>query len=118
VLGYFSTSPGTKRDEYGTSLIEQYKPGKMHLWRTFNEMPQQQRDGREGSASRLPTEAELRAAEPASETARALFRMARGGAIGTEEMVRENLKRYEESHLDLMTFGVAGADRKHEHIME
>jgi hypothetical protein len=32
--------------------------------------------------------------------------------------VRENLRRYEDAHVDLMNWQIQGGFRKHEHIME
>ena len=116
VLGYYSTSPGTKRDAEGRSYIEKWQPGVSHLHR---EWAAEVAAGRiQAAGTRMPTEAELRAVEPSSEQARALFRMARGGAIGTEAMVRDNLLKYEAAHVDMMSFGIFGGNRKFEHVME
>jgi hypothetical protein len=51
--------------------------------------------------------------------AKALFRAARSGsAIGTTASIRENIKRYEDAHTDIMVFNAQCGARKHEHIME
>ena len=58
-------------------------------------------------------------AEPEDETQRTLFRAGqRGRFIGGPDYVRENLRLYEEAHLDLLLFFLQCGDRKHEHIME
>ena len=116
VLGYYSTSPGTKRDADGVAYISKWQPGRSHLYREF--MAEVEAGRIQAPGRRMPTEAELRSLEPASEQARALFRMARGGAIGTEDQVRENLKRYEDAHVDMMSFGIYGGGRRFEHVAE
>ena len=53
------------------------------------------------------------------ETQRTLLRAGgRGLFIGSPEFVRENLRRYEDAHVDLMNWQIQGGFRKHEHIME
>jgi alkanesulfonate monooxygenase SsuD/methylene tetrahydromethanopterin reductase-like flavin-dependent oxidoreductase (luciferase family) len=57
--------------------------------------------------------------EPDDETQRTLFRAGRRGMfIGAPDFVRENLRRYEDAHIDIMNFTMQWHERKHEHIME
>lgn len=57
--------------------------------------------------------------EPDDETQRTLFRAGRrGNFIGSPEFVRENLRRYEDAHIDIMNFYIQVHERQHEHIME
>jgi alkanesulfonate monooxygenase SsuD/methylene tetrahydromethanopterin reductase-like flavin-dependent oxidoreductase (luciferase family) len=57
--------------------------------------------------------------EPDDETQRTLFRAGRrGNFIGSPEFVRENLRKYEEAHIDIMNFYIQVHERRHEHIME
>jgi len=57
--------------------------------------------------------------EPEDETQRTLARAGgRGLFIGSPAFVRENLRRYEDAHVDLMNWQIQGGFRKHEHIME
>lgn len=57
--------------------------------------------------------------EPQDESARTLYRMARRGMfIGSPEYIRENIRKYEASHLDALLFFVQCGDRVHEDIME
>ena len=59
------------------------------------------------------------AAEPEDESARTLYRAGRRGLfIGAPAYIRENLRRYEEAHMDAVLFFLQCGDRKHEHIME
>jgi alkanesulfonate monooxygenase SsuD/methylene tetrahydromethanopterin reductase-like flavin-dependent oxidoreductase (luciferase family) len=58
-------------------------------------------------------------AEPDDETQRTLFRAGRrGNFIGSPDFVRENLRKYEDAHIDIMNFYIQVHERKHEHIME
>jgi alkanesulfonate monooxygenase SsuD/methylene tetrahydromethanopterin reductase-like flavin-dependent oxidoreductase (luciferase family) len=58
-------------------------------------------------------------AEPDDETQRTLFRAGRrGNFIGSPEFVRENLRKYEDAHIDIMNFYIQVHERTHEHIME
>jgi alkanesulfonate monooxygenase SsuD/methylene tetrahydromethanopterin reductase-like flavin-dependent oxidoreductase (luciferase family) len=58
-------------------------------------------------------------AEPEDETQRTLFRAGRrGNFIGSPEFVRENLRRFEDSHIDIVNFFYQMHERKHEWIME
>jgi len=84
--------------------------GKDHLNRLFTE-----KFGREGEEKPM-VEPE---AEPEDETQRTLARAGgRGLFIGSPAFVRENLRRYEDAHVDLMNWQIQGGFRKHEHIME
>jgi alkanesulfonate monooxygenase SsuD/methylene tetrahydromethanopterin reductase-like flavin-dependent oxidoreductase (luciferase family) len=84
--------------------------GKDHLNRTFTE-----KFGREGEEKPM-VEPEQ---EPEDETQRTLARAGgRGLFIGSPAFVRENLRRYEDAHVDLMNWQIQGGFRKHEHIME
>src|SRR4051812_10733208 len=81
--------------------------GRHNIHRTFAE----RFEGVDGNAPQI--------AEPEDETQRTLFRAGqRGRFIGGPDYVRENLRLYEESHLDLLLFFLQCGDRKHEHIME
>jgi alkanesulfonate monooxygenase SsuD/methylene tetrahydromethanopterin reductase-like flavin-dependent oxidoreductase (luciferase family) len=82
--------------------------GRDHLNREFV-----RRFGLEGKANTV-TET-----EPDDETQRTLFRAGRrGNFIGSPEFVRENLRKYEDAHIDIMNFYIQVHERKHEHIME
>jgi alkanesulfonate monooxygenase SsuD/methylene tetrahydromethanopterin reductase-like flavin-dependent oxidoreductase (luciferase family) len=82
--------------------------GRDHLNREFV-----RRFGLEGRAN-VVTET-----EPDDETQRTLFRAGRrGNFIGSPEFVRENLRKYEDAHIDIMNFYIQVHERKHEHIME
>jgi len=60
----------------------------------------------------------VRDREPEDEGQRALYRAGqRGGFIGSPSFIRQNLKRYEDAHLDAMIFIAQSGDRKHEDIM-
>jgi alkanesulfonate monooxygenase SsuD/methylene tetrahydromethanopterin reductase-like flavin-dependent oxidoreductase (luciferase family) len=57
--------------------------------------------------------------EPDDETQRTLFRAGRrGNFIGSPEFVRENLRKYEDAHIDIIHFAIQMHERKHEHVME
>jgi alkanesulfonate monooxygenase SsuD/methylene tetrahydromethanopterin reductase-like flavin-dependent oxidoreductase (luciferase family) len=57
--------------------------------------------------------------EPEDESARALYRAGRRGMfMGSPEYIRNNIRRYEEAHVDALLFVLQCGDRKHEHIME
>ena len=99
---------------YNPQTGGQHPPGKQNLYRQLLEMNP---DARE--AARLQTEAEIASAEPEEEVQRALYRGARSiGAVGSEDTIRENIRRYEEQHLDTLILIAQCGDRKHEHIME
>jgi alkanesulfonate monooxygenase SsuD/methylene tetrahydromethanopterin reductase-like flavin-dependent oxidoreductase (luciferase family) len=83
--------------------------GRDHLNREFV-----RRFGLEGGGTQTVTET-----EPDDETQRTLFRAGRrGNFIGSPEFVRENLRKYEDAHIDIMNFYIQVHERKHEHIME
>jgi alkanesulfonate monooxygenase SsuD/methylene tetrahydromethanopterin reductase-like flavin-dependent oxidoreductase (luciferase family) len=83
--------------------------GRDHLNREFVK-----RFGLEGERRTNVTET-----EPDDETQRTLFRAGRrGNFIGSPEFVRENLRKYEDAHIDIMNFYIQVHERKHEHIME
>jgi alkanesulfonate monooxygenase SsuD/methylene tetrahydromethanopterin reductase-like flavin-dependent oxidoreductase (luciferase family) len=119
-LGYYSTTGGTKRAESGERLIDEHQPGVTNIHRVFDALPQQQKDGRtQLREAKLMTEQQIADAEPEEEMAKALFRAARSGsAIGSPASIRENIKRYEDAHVDIMVFNAQCGARKHEHIME
>jgi alkanesulfonate monooxygenase SsuD/methylene tetrahydromethanopterin reductase-like flavin-dependent oxidoreductase (luciferase family) len=119
-LGYYSTTRGTQRDEAGVALIEAHEPGVTNIHRRFDALPQEQKDGRTQLAqAKLLTQQEIASQEPENEMAKALFRAARSGsAIGSPASIRENIKRYEDAHTDVMVFNAQCGARKHEHIME
>ena len=82
--------------------------GRDHLNREFVK-----RFGLEGK-SNVVTET-----EPDDETQRTLFRAGRrGNFIGSPDFVRENLRKYEDAHIDIMNFYIQVHERTHEHIME
>ena len=119
-LGYYSTTRGTQRSESGARLIDEHQPGVTNIHRRFDALPQEQKDGRtQLREAKLMTQEEIAAAEPEHEMARALFRAARSGsAIGSPVSIRENIKRYEDAHTDVMVFNAQCGARKHEHVME
>ncbi len=83
--------------------------GRDHLNRLFVE-----KFGLQGEKMNTVTET-----EPDDETQRTLFRAGRrGNFIGSPDFVRENLRRYEDAHIDVMNFFIQVHERKHEHIME
>jgi alkanesulfonate monooxygenase SsuD/methylene tetrahydromethanopterin reductase-like flavin-dependent oxidoreductase (luciferase family) len=82
-------------------------PGHDHLYREFV-------DARQAKAA----ERAARDQEPTDEGQRALYRAGqRGGFIGTPDFIRQNLKQYEDAHLDAMIFIAQCGDRKHDDIM-
>ena len=119
-LGYYSTTRGTQRGESGERLIDAHQPGVTNIHRVFDALPQEQKDGRtQLREAKLMTEEQIANAEPEEEMAKALFRGARSGsAIGSPASIRENIKRYEDAHTDIMVFNAQCGDRKHEHVME
>lgn len=59
------------------------------------------------------------ALEPEDESARTLYRMGRRGLfMGSPEFIRENVRQYEEAHVDALLFFSQCGDRRHEDIME
>ena len=119
-LGYYSTTRGTKRAASGERLIDEHQAGVTNIHRVFDALPQEAKDGRtQLREAKLMTQQEIADAEPEDEMAKALFRAARSGsAIGTPASIRENIKRYEDAHTDIMVFNAQCGARKHEHIME
>jgi alkanesulfonate monooxygenase SsuD/methylene tetrahydromethanopterin reductase-like flavin-dependent oxidoreductase (luciferase family) len=83
--------------------------GRTHMAREFLD-----RFGPEGAERPRVDEA-----EPEDETQRALFRAGRrGNFIGSPDFVRENLRRFEEAHMDIINLSVQMPYRRHEHVME
>jgi alkanesulfonate monooxygenase SsuD/methylene tetrahydromethanopterin reductase-like flavin-dependent oxidoreductase (luciferase family) len=86
------------------------KHGRDHVFREY-----QKRRAEEEAAARDT----VATAEPEDESARALYRAGRRGSfIGTPAFIRNNLKPYEDAHLDCMIFFVQCGDRHHEEILE
>jgi alkanesulfonate monooxygenase SsuD/methylene tetrahydromethanopterin reductase-like flavin-dependent oxidoreductase (luciferase family) len=115
--GFFAFSLGYY---YNPATGGRHDPGRANLYKRFKDLPQEQQDGRDTLVgARLLSQDEIAKQEPGEEVQRALFRAARSGsAIGTEETIRQNIKRYEDAHLDALIFVAQCGDRKHEHIME
>jgi alkanesulfonate monooxygenase SsuD/methylene tetrahydromethanopterin reductase-like flavin-dependent oxidoreductase (luciferase family) len=84
--------------------------GRHHIFREY-----QARRQAEEAAGRTT----VATAEPQDETQRTLFRAGRrGNFMGTPDFIRENLREYEDAHLDCMLFFVQCGDRRHEDIMD
>ena len=97
--GFFSYSLGYY---YNPATGGAHQPGKQNVFRNY-----------------MQRTVETAQAEPEDEVQRALFRAARSGsAIGTPDTIRNNIKKYEENHLDTLILVAQCGDRKHEHIME
>jgi alkanesulfonate monooxygenase SsuD/methylene tetrahydromethanopterin reductase-like flavin-dependent oxidoreductase (luciferase family) len=100
--GFFSYSLGYY---YNPVTGGQHPPGQHNVYRDYLERQKEQA----GTAT----------AEPADEVQRALFRAAQGRtAIGTEDTIRNNIKAYEDNHLDVLILVAQCGDRQHSHIME
>jgi alkanesulfonate monooxygenase SsuD/methylene tetrahydromethanopterin reductase-like flavin-dependent oxidoreductase (luciferase family) len=57
--------------------------------------------------------------EPEDESARALYRMGRRGMfIGSPDYIRENVRAYEDAHIDTLLFFSQCGDRRHDDILE
>jgi alkanesulfonate monooxygenase SsuD/methylene tetrahydromethanopterin reductase-like flavin-dependent oxidoreductase (luciferase family) len=85
--------------------------GRDNIYREFRK----RQEAEESAAAREAATA----LEPQDESARALYRMGRRGMfMGSPEYIRENIRRYEEAHVDCLLFFSQCGDRKHEHIME
>jgi alkanesulfonate monooxygenase SsuD/methylene tetrahydromethanopterin reductase-like flavin-dependent oxidoreductase (luciferase family) len=85
-------------------------PGRDNIYREFR-----RRLEAEETAERKSAVTEL---EPEDESARALYRMSRRGMfIGSPDYVRENIRRYEQAHLDVLLFFSQCGDRRHDDIM-
>ncbi|MGH9197992.1 MAG: LLM class flavin-dependent oxidoreductase, partial [Acidimicrobiia bacterium] len=115
--GFFAFSLGYY---YNPATGGQHDPGRQNLYRMFKNLPGMQQDGGEAlRQSGLLSREEIARDEPEDEVQRALFRAARSGmAIGTPETIRQNIKKYEDNHLDALILVAQCGDRKHEHIME
>ncbi len=115
--GFFSYSLGYY---YNPMTGGKHQPGGHNLHRAYTELGQAEKTG-DGAlaASGLLTRDAIAKDEPQEEVQRALYRAARSGsAIGTVDTIRNNIKKYEEQHLDTLIFVAQCGDRKHEHIME
>jgi alkanesulfonate monooxygenase SsuD/methylene tetrahydromethanopterin reductase-like flavin-dependent oxidoreductase (luciferase family) len=89
------------------------KHGHDHVHREFVE-----RFG-EGEGAGAGRESSPAEAEPEDESQRTLYRAGRrGNFIGSPKFVRENIRRFEEAHMDIINFSVAMPLREHEHVME
>ena len=87
------------------------KHGRDNVYREFR--------NRFDTAATAQAQEQATAAEPEDESARTLYRAGRRGLfIGAPAYIRENLRRYEEAHMDAVLFFLQCGDRKHEHIME
>jgi alkanesulfonate monooxygenase SsuD/methylene tetrahydromethanopterin reductase-like flavin-dependent oxidoreductase (luciferase family) len=87
------------------------KHGHDHVYREFRE-----RQAALASAAAQETATSL---EPSDESARALYRAGRRGLfIGSPDYIRNNLRGYEQAHMDAVLFFVQCGPRQHEHIME
>jgi len=115
---FFSYSLGY----YYSPLGAAHEPSKTHIYRRFKDTPEEQRmgifgSGRGGFGALGAFGAEDE--EPEDEVKRALWRAAkRGGCIGSPDFVRDTLRRYEDSHLDVMIFVAQAGARKHEDVMD
>ena len=118
--GFFGYSLGYY---YNPVTGGKHEPGRKNIYRDFIELPPEERGGLDASRvlgqSGLLSREQIAEQEPEDEVQRALFRAQRSGsAIGSPDTVRENLKRYEEQHLDALILIAQCGDRKHEDIME
>jgi alkanesulfonate monooxygenase SsuD/methylene tetrahydromethanopterin reductase-like flavin-dependent oxidoreductase (luciferase family) len=98
-----------------------HAPGKKNIYQQFADAPEGERWGPFGDAFRGfgGFGGGGSGPEPENETTRALWRAAqRGGCIGTPEFVKDTLRKYEASHLDLMIFVAQCGARKHEDVMD
>ena len=99
--GFFSYSLGYY---YNPMTGGKHPPGQKNVYRDYLDRQKEQATA---------------AAEPEDEVQRALFRAAQGRtAVGTEDTIRDNIKAYEDNHLDVLILVAQCGDRKHEHIME
>lgn len=86
-------------------------PGRDNIYREFR-----QRQEEAASAEDAAVATEL---EPEDESARALYRMGRRGMfIGSPDYIRENVRAYEDAHIDTLLFFSQCGDRRHDDIME
>ena len=98
-----------------------HKPGQENIYKDFIEAPEDKRWGAFGDAFRGFGGFSGGAAkeEPEDEVTRALWRAAqRGGCIGSPDFVKDTLRKYEDSHLDLMIFVAQCGARSHEDVMD
>jgi len=98
-----------------------HTPGKKNIYREFFSKPPEERWGPLGEGFRGfgGFGSGLAKEEPKDEVTRALWRAAqRGGCVGSPEFIKDTLRRYEASHLDLMIFVAQCGARKHEDVME
>jgi alkanesulfonate monooxygenase SsuD/methylene tetrahydromethanopterin reductase-like flavin-dependent oxidoreductase (luciferase family) len=98
-----------------------HKPGQENIYKDFIEAPEDKRWGAFGDAFRGFGGFAGGAAkeEPEDEVTRALWRAAqRGGCVGTPDFVKDTLRKYEDSHLDLMIFVAQCGARSHEDVMD
>jgi alkanesulfonate monooxygenase SsuD/methylene tetrahydromethanopterin reductase-like flavin-dependent oxidoreductase (luciferase family) len=87
------------------------KHGHDHVYREFR-----QRQATQASAAAQEAATSL---EPSDESARALYRAGRRGLfIGSPDYIRNNLRGYEQAHMDAVLFFVQCGPRQHAHIME
>ena len=98
-----------------------HKPGQKNIYKGFIEAPEDERWGPFGDAFRGfgGFSGGTAKEEPEDEVTRALWRAAqRGGCIGTPDFVKDTLRKYEDSHLDLMIFVAQCGARSHEDVMD
>ncbi len=97
-----------------------HRPGRRNIYKNFIEAPPEQRWGPFGENFRGfgGFGSSLAKDEPEDEVTRALWRAAqRGGCIGTPDFIKDTLRKYEASHLDLMIFVAQCGARSHEDVM-
>ena len=98
-----------------------HKPGQKNIYKGFIEAPEDERWGPFGDAFRGfgGFSGGTAKEEPEDEVTRALWRAAqRGGCIGSPDFVKDTLRKYEDSHLDLMIFVAQCGARSHEDVMD
>lgn len=110
---YYNPMTGPHHDHARTNLFRQFVDTP-----PAERMAMIQARSRDQLADLARAELHLAETEPEDENARALWRSARArSAVGTPEMLRHYLKRYEDGHLDVMLFIAQAGSRKHEDIM-
>ncbi len=98
-----------------------HTPGQKNIYKDFIEAPEGERWGPFGEAFRGFGGFGGAGAkeEPEDEVTRALWRAAqRGGCVGSPDFVKDTLRKYEDSHLDVMIFVAQCGARSHEDIMD
>ncbi|MEX0682120.1 MAG: LLM class flavin-dependent oxidoreductase [Dehalococcoidia bacterium] len=98
-----------------------HAPGKKNIYKQFADAPEDQRWGPFGDAFRGfgGFGGGGSGDEPKDEVTRALWRAAqRGGCIGSPDFIKDTLRQYEASHLDLMIFVAQCGARKHDDVMD